>query len=480
MKIELVGLDMNVMRSSFVVLGLVLLMIDVVPAEDSELGASSNANQKAIGQVRTGERHDANAAWWGFNPMDSTDAIQAAIDSGAKRVTIPYRGQPWIVRPIKLTSDQEVYLEPGVVVLAKEGEFHGKGDKLFKAAKVKNLVFRGYGATLRMRKADYMNAPYVKAEWRMGLALVDCTNVLVEGVRIERTGGDGIYVDGESKDVVIRNVICYDNYRQGISIISVDNLLIENSVFANTWGTAPGSGIDIEPDKPDQRLVNIVVRNCVFENNEGHEVSIYPKSLTDQSEDISIRFENCLMRKTLTNGVPDGVAQGIGRDDQIHGGAGISVSALRDKGPGGTIEFINCTVENTGRHNLLMYDKSALNIKVRFKNCHFRNPWLGVHRKFWMARVPIYIDLARPELTEHPGGIDFDDCHVYDALQRPVLMRSRSFEKYGVSDIHGILKVHGPGEPRYSVGLNARNIDLRLVKGFEAEGVEERNAAFME
>ena len=71
-----------------------------------------------------------SAASWGFDPADSTHAIQSAIASGASKFVIPNMGQPWIVRPIQLASDQEIYFEPGVVLLAKEGEFHDPADCL--------------------------------------------------------------------------------------------------------------------------------------------------------------------------------------------------------------------------------------------------------------------------------------------------------------------------------------------------------------
>ena len=44
----------------------------------------------AIAEVAAGKRTTANAAWWGFSKNDSTAALQAAIDSGAKTVVVPY------------------------------------------------------------------------------------------------------------------------------------------------------------------------------------------------------------------------------------------------------------------------------------------------------------------------------------------------------------------------------------------------------
>jgi len=51
-------------------------------------------NDAAVKQVLAGQRDDANTAWWGFDAADSTAALQAAIDSLAKRVLVPYLGAP--------------------------------------------------------------------------------------------------------------------------------------------------------------------------------------------------------------------------------------------------------------------------------------------------------------------------------------------------------------------------------------------------
>ncbi len=447
-------------------------------AEDAP-SPTNSANPKAVDEVRSGTRTEANAAWWGFDVADATDALQGAIDSGAKRVKVPYMGDPWIVRPLAMRANQEVYLEPGVVILAKKGEFRGGGDSLFTAGGTENVILRGYGATLRMRKRDYMAPPYKKAEWRMGVSLRGASNVLVEGVRIESSGGDGIYIDGGSgrklsTDVVIRNVTCYDNYRQGMSVISVRNLLVENCVFANTWGTAPGAGLDLEPDGPEQSLVDIVVRNCIFENNEGHEILVYPKNLHEKAPDLSIRFENCLARKTLTQGKPDGVAQGIGRDDATHGWSGISVAAVGDYGPGGTIEFVNCVVENTGKESLRIFDKSPDKAELRFVNCQFRNPWLVPHLSHSPARVPIHLQVRRPHVAKGLGGIVFDDCHVYDPVSRPAVLLEQENAELGLRDVTGLITVHGPGKPRMVLGPDADKVSLRLVDAPEHKVVKRK------
>lgn len=327
-------------------------------AVTASLAAMAAPNADKVAQVQAGTEKRAVASWWGFNADDSTEFVQAAIDSGAAQVVVPYVGAPWVVRPIKLRSDLELIFEPGVVVLAKPGEFKGKGDSLFSVSDASNISIRGYGATLRMRKADYQSEAYEKAEWRMTLDFTGCTNIKVEGVRLESSGGDGIYIGCTAKqpycrDVTIRDVVCHDHHRQGISVIGAVNLLIENCVMSGTSGTAPEAGIDLEPNGPDERLENCVIRNCIFEDNAGAGMLVYVRPLSCESAPLSILFENCYVRS--------------GKD------AGIAVGAVKDDGPKGTIEFRNCTVENTQGSGAYVYDKVAENARVRFVDCKWSN-----------------------------------------------------------------------------------------------------------
>ena len=234
-------------------------------------------NPEAVAQVAAGKLAIANAAWWGFDSGDATSALQAAIDSKARTVIVPYMGEPWIVRPIRLRSNLELIFEPGVLVLAKKGEFRERLDCLLTATNESDITIRGYGAILRMRKRDYRNPPYPEnEEWKHGIKIESCKQVLIEGLRIESSGGDGIYLGraaqsrSGNEDIVIRDCVSHDNHRQGISIIDAKNLLVENCVFSGTEGTGPSAGVDFEPNFPEQLLVNCVFRNCLFENNAGH------------------------------------------------------------------------------------------------------------------------------------------------------------------------------------------------------------------
>lgn len=237
----------------------------------------NQASPQRVEQVRSGSRTVANAAWWGFDPQDSTRCLQEAVRSGAKTLIVPNMGKPWIVGPVFLESNQEVVFEKGVVVQALKGSFLGLNDSLFTADDKENIRLRGDETEFVMWKEDYRKAPYRKGEWRMCLLLLSCRNVVVSGLRLKGSGGDGIYVGRSNakgtrpscEDIEIKDVVCDDNYRQGISVISAKNLLIEGCTLQNTKGTAPGAGIDFEPNDEFDLVVSCTVRTCVMKSNMG-------------------------------------------------------------------------------------------------------------------------------------------------------------------------------------------------------------------
>lgn len=450
---------------SIAIVAALLTLLSQTFADD--VMSHKSVHPEAVAEVESGYRDEANAAWWGFDPVDATEILQKAINSKAKRIVVPYMGSPWIIRPVKLRADLELVFEPGVLVLAKRGEFKGRGDSLFTADRVENVTIRGYGATLRMWKKDYQTSAYAKAEWRMGLRIVGCKNVLIEGLRIESSGGDGIYIgpSGEKlfcEDVEVRNCVCDDNHRQGMSVISAENLLVENCVFSRTKGTPPEAGIDLEPDDPRERLVNCVIRNSVFENNAGHAILVYPKQLNRQSESVSIRFENCVSRMGKPGMLPDDF-----KELDLGGWSGMAVGASRDDGPAGLIEFLNCTAENTGRQGASIFDKSAIGVKVRFVNCNFRSGWVSRHREYGGPRSPIFIHSRRPKLSERLGGIEFVDCHIYEDIFGPAVRYEQDKPGPRLMGVTGKITVHSPHRVWGHWGAENSPPDLQLIDAKE-------------
>jgi hypothetical protein len=399
--------------------------------------AETLENPAAIQELREGKRSEANAAWWPFDEQDATVAIQAAIDSGAKTVVVPNIGQPWIVRPIRLVGNQDLVLHRGVQIVAKRGEFRGGSDTLFTADGIENLTIHGDGATLSMQKEDYIVGlvlkdlnwqrwfgQYAKAEWRSTLALRGCSNIKVLGLTLKDSGGDGVYIDGNGRlpccrNILLQDLICDNHYRQGISVISVEGLTVEDCAFKNTWGTPPSSGVDLEPDSATQKLQNIVFRNCRFDDNYGDGIEIFLAHLNESSDPISILFEACRVSSRR--------------------GAGIRVTRIYDKGPRGSIEFRDCVVENTEAHGIKVQDKSALSASVRFVRCKLTS--VAHNHSYQAAWAPIWLSTTEPQLVSAPGGVDFVECALEDNFDRPAVVVGRNPPTSNLRDLCGTITV---------------------------------------
>mgnify|MGYP003872245961 CR=1 FL=1 len=383
-------------------------------------------NEKAIKEVKEGKRKVAYASWWGFDPEDATEALQAAIDSGAPKVVVENMGRPWVVsRTINLRSNQEIVFEKGVIVEAKEGAFLGRGDCLFLAALQKNITVIGYGAVLRMRKLDYTKPPYEKAEWRHALSIRSCENVRVFGLTLASSGGDGIYL-GVAKhgvpnsNIHIKDVVCIDNYRQGISVISAENVLMENVVMRDTSGTPPMAGIDFEPNDPTEVLSNIVMRNCTVQNNSGDGFAFYLHNLNSTSRPISIRLEGC---------------RSIGNRRSVS----ISVGNSKEKTVSGVIEFVDCKFEGSEGAGIYIAQKPPFGCKVRFVRCEVSDVALKQPNQ-----SPIVFASARGNF-EPIGGVEFVDCVVRDKVER---LPMAFFNPAGVelTDVSGTLTLVRNGQ----------------------------------
>lgn len=407
----------------------------LVPAGLLSAQAASR-NEAAIAGVAAGTRTEAQAIWWGFDETDATDALQAAIRSGARKLIVNNTGKPWNVRPLQLASDQEIVFEPGCVVQALRGAFKKKHEMLFVGRSVKNVTLHGPKAVLRMWKSDYQDAQaYEKSEWRHALAFYACENVAVNGLSIEASGGDGIYLGAGSggvpcHKVTIRNVTCSDNHRQGISVISAEDLLIEDCVFKDTAGTAPQAGIDFEPNSATERLKHCVLRRCRFENNASDGILFALGQLDAGSEPVSILLDQC-----TTSG----------------NNRAVRVSLRNPAGVTGSIDFTRCRFERSRTGGVEFTGKAVRAARVRMDHCEL------VHLAMEKSDEPAITIKSRGMNTETLGGIEFDHCVIeQDQPRKPLFYDDVGGAR--LKAITGTLTIHEPGK-EHAITLSQAQLD---------------------
>lgn len=124
-------------------------------------------------------------------------------------------------------------------------------------------------------------------EWGDGAVIYSAQNVTIVGTTFKNNWGDGIDVyppvvnknDGDKSQVqnlIIRNCNFDYNRRQGVSLEHVNGATIEQNIFQNTNGTAPASGLDLEPGGDSTEVVeNVTIRNNIFLNNTNQGLTMY-------------------------------------------------------------------------------------------------------------------------------------------------------------------------------------------------------------
>lgn len=108
-----------------------------------------------------------------------------------------------------------------------------------------------------------------------------------------------------------------------------------------TEGTNPQAGIDFEPNRVVECLVDCYISNCLFQNNKGPGILIWLINLNKTSESVDITIDSCVFKR---NGW----------------GLGIYLGGLKDS-PEGTLTLSN---NKLGLINLL----PKKSIKIEEKN----------------------------------------------------------------------------------------------------------------
>lgn len=239
--------------------------------------------------VYTTEPVDAvDASTFGFAPGDATSALQAAIDTGARRVIVPNMGTDWLVSTIMLTmSNQDIILEEGANITGKAGASFLFSTK-DAAISLSNFKMIGSGNVLTNSNGHVFGlySPY---------------HVTVSGMTITDAGIDGVYIGQNpfrsglvTHNITLQDVVIDNATRNGISIITADKLLIDNCIIINTSGASPQSGIDFEPNNESNYLTDCVVRNTISSYNVNQSVVLQLDHLSEANRNAAtITIENC-------------------------------------------------------------------------------------------------------------------------------------------------------------------------------------------
>ena len=212
----------------------------------------------------------------GDGKTDDTKAIREAVDAVAGTggtLLVPdgiYMIDAVDKGPIKLKSDMTFKMSPGAVLKAIPNK--ARNYSILDIAGASNVTVTG--GTLEGERGQHKGKG---GEGGMGLRVLrGAKRITVSGVTAKEMWGDGFYVKG-AEDVKFCAVTAIHNRRQGMSIVDANGVLITHSSFRDTRGTPPAAGVDLEPDRPEQRIKNVRILDSEFINNEGEGIKLHGK-----------------------------------------------------------------------------------------------------------------------------------------------------------------------------------------------------------
>jgi FG-GAP-like repeat len=428
---------------------------------------------------------------YGFNAIDATAALQAAIDSGADKVIVRNQGTPWLIsRTIKLKSNQEIRFEQDVVVKAKSGSFLSNTTSLFQALGVNNIKLVGEGigasqATLAMNRNEF-SATNLNSYGHI-IAIEGTDNYTISGLTLTGAGGDGIIIDsysyGEpiptpntlnySDRGIIDNVTSNNNRRNGLGIISAQNLLVTNSKFTNSSLTSPATGIDIEPDFSYNRLSNIKLNNVDISGNQGHGLALILNALDNNSTPISIDVNGATIDGNEATGIKIGSyatpAYPNGNDP--------------NSTPNGVINISNVTISNT-KETVSFYNEpnAAIsieavsgdlndpnNVKINFSNIAISNTGFNAANPQLSASPILIRGFGGESNRRQIGNVSFDNVTVADNFNRDIIEIKSNRSDGVINNITGNIRLINPnGVTTNITSTGTKNNSLTITPGGSA------------
>jgi Secretion system C-terminal sorting domain len=367
---------------------------------------------------------------------NATDAFQTAGYFSVDTVIIDFVGNgEWIINTTTFfnLTNKTFLFEAGVKLIAANG--FGLDDCLFKLRFCNTVKLIGTNTLFKMQKAAYTTG-----EFRHCFAILDCENIEATNFIMQDSGGDGVFIAAFApppakqycENITLKNIICDNNRRQGISLISVQNLLVEHCSFKNTKGTLPEAGLDIEPDLATERIVNVEFRKCSFTSNFGNGIQLAMLNLRNTSAPISVTFNDCYISQNsiTTNTAPNSFYQKC----EISAGASDANFVT------GVVNFNRCLVENS-QWSALTVRKAAESYGINFNDCVFRN----VSQSNVNFNNPIWLELVSYDAG---SNIPFGGVNFYNQL-------------IDFNTNMAFMQVYGSGSNDANLGNVAGNITVR-------------------
>jgi len=333
----------------------------------------------------SGEIIEATAYATANGVTDDTAAIQSALNAiTTDGGTVHFGAHTYsvnMVTGLKPKNNSNVKLDDNAILLGRTQTAANGG--MFQIEQKQNVTISG--GTIDGNRA---NSPSGGAKI-MGVWIGGGSGITVKDMTIQNCTGDGVYISTMTvaggrttipTSILVDNVICDNNKRQGLSLIAGNNVTIQSSSFTNTNGASPGAGIDIEPNTSSDTFTNILLKNITTSgNDEGGIIANFMYGINTTSP-LSITIDN--HRDNYGGTAATGSRRGI----CIRGP--LSTEGITSNSSQGTFIVKNCYWESnyitgvgtTGQIGIVV-NCDRRGFSVSFDNCTWKNSALAVGMK---------------------------------------------------------------------------------------------------
>lgn len=244
----------------------------------------------------------------GDGRTDDTAALQRAMDQAAQNQTplnIP-NGNYVVTQTLAASSNLTIEGDDATLWTAIPEHGNSSGP-------VPTLQINGaQNVTVQGLRINGRGADFEPDEYKHCVSIEGSDNVLIEDCMFFDAKGDGLILNdikrgAHNSNITVRRTTCAGNFRLGLAVTDAENALFEDCAFIENRGTSPMGGVDIEPDRADCRINNVVFRRCDMSNNgvrdqdgAGVNIGLHAEPIEIQH---NIRFEDCTIRGNGIQGV---------------------------------------------------------------------------------------------------------------------------------------------------------------------------------
>jgi hypothetical protein len=366
----------------------------------------------------------------GDGTTDDTTAIQNAL-TASSGTTLYFPAGTYQVFPLTVPSNSRIIFSGDATLRAIAG--YTTFQRLLTLYRASNIVIEGNGGVIQMLKSEYTSG-----EFRHGVYIGGCTNVVINSLVVKDTGGDGFYIGPGATNLENSNLITLNNCvsdnarRNGLSITAAYDVWINGGEYKNTIGTQPGFGIDLEPNTSDNELYNINISNVSTSNNEHGSIQfVFGAHGATAAKNTSVNVTNCYSYN-------DG---GTGTLIGIFGAYRTGLSPIFPVT--GSVNISNCTIENCAGSAVQFFNGSPYVPHFNFNNLTVINCAANAAAVYNKSAINLYTAFDTQAVTGGPSNITFNDCYIVDNRAVPLMyagvyMRSATTAGYA-RDIKNVL-----------------------------------------